>query len=675
MDKKWYWIELIGFDRTQPDLGVGEFLSRIPEGRWGVSLLLYSADFVNMHDGLDTEETLSPGVCSYAGHPFNEERARQVWTNWELKKLIDLLHEKGLRVLLSVFDLFYYYDTPEAQHEATEFIKSHPEIESQICCPPRKGGFVNIMRHFADGTPYRDFYIAQLIRTLTDYGFDGVHLADGFSSQRLPLQMGDFCDDIVNQFLAATNAALPDDLNVPCDADPDKSDARFRYIMSKLRFEYTRFFAGWYADFFKKLGTALKAADKCAVFNNAWTNGPFEALFRYGIDYTAFRDSGLDGMMMEDEGSFMPLMASSDLGGFNVPVSERQYKNHTYFLRQLALKLALPQLPIYNMTTLKDNQEGWNMIDAAPYEVQKMIMRRRNSWVAQKQGFRHASDGCFYCLSDGMGKDIWDKIGRWDAMAELPEIIGTAGLTAVWCAETQYEELERFILNRRPAAEQLYDEFITAGMPIMSMIDANDVSWSSAPLIAANVELYPKKLLSALEVYQAPLFVLGYSCVLVRKADCIISEGDDGLKMFCYNCPELAGFSMDVTTEKRPVSTDFEDAHGGGWTAALRYDRPGAGFLRICRKTIERMSEFPCITNGVDCRLNLYALANGKYALLICNDSYASEQVQIRLPWKIVSAKSMNKPEWYTLKFSNELLNVRVNNRAMETVILEAEVK
>lgn len=51
--KRWYWIELIGFDNTLEDLGVTEFLSRVSPEITGLSTFLYSSEFINSYDGLE----------------------------------------------------------------------------------------------------------------------------------------------------------------------------------------------------------------------------------------------------------------------------------------------------------------------------------------------------------------------------------------------------------------------------------------------------------------------------------------------------------------------------------------------------------------------------------------------------------------------------------------------
>ena len=77
---KGIWIELIGFDNALPDYGVREYLSRMPVKPEFVSLLLFDAELVHTHAGLERDFPLGDLQCSYFGRPFNEERRRQDWT-------------------------------------------------------------------------------------------------------------------------------------------------------------------------------------------------------------------------------------------------------------------------------------------------------------------------------------------------------------------------------------------------------------------------------------------------------------------------------------------------------------------------------------------------------------------------------------------------------------------
>ena len=56
-----------------------------------------------------------------------------------------------------------------------------------------------MIKHFADGSFYEDYLKEMLLKTVNDYGFDGVQLADGISSPRNAIWFADFSDDIIEQ--------------------------------------------------------------------------------------------------------------------------------------------------------------------------------------------------------------------------------------------------------------------------------------------------------------------------------------------------------------------------------------------------------------------------------------------------------------------------------------------
>ena len=71
------WIELIGFDNTAPDYGVGDFLSKTGFVPDMVSFHLTSICFVLTHKGMKAEHRLPAYACSYSGHAGNDDRHRQ----------------------------------------------------------------------------------------------------------------------------------------------------------------------------------------------------------------------------------------------------------------------------------------------------------------------------------------------------------------------------------------------------------------------------------------------------------------------------------------------------------------------------------------------------------------------------------------------------------------------
>ena len=75
--ENYIWVELIGFDNEKEDFGVTNYLCNTGFIPKGISFLLTSVDFVNMHTSMEEEYVLEDYFCSYAGHPYNSERAWQ----------------------------------------------------------------------------------------------------------------------------------------------------------------------------------------------------------------------------------------------------------------------------------------------------------------------------------------------------------------------------------------------------------------------------------------------------------------------------------------------------------------------------------------------------------------------------------------------------------------------
>ncbi len=668
MSKRIYWTELIGFDNTSPDYGVSEFITKASGNVDSVALLVYNIDFVNEHKSLKKEELLSRGVCSYYGHPYNNDRALQRWTNFQLKGLVSELHKRNIPVLLSIFDMYSFFDEDGFETNGP-FTEKHPELRSFDSSNFRENACINILKRFADGAFYKDFFIKKLTEVLEDYDFDGYHLADGLSSPRFCLQSGDFSDDIVSQFTESKGVSLPDNISGACDKNKKKHIARYRYIMSNMRYEFICFIADSFAEFFKKLGSELSVLNKTVIFNNTWTLDPFEALFRYGVDYRKLAHSGIDGMMLEDSGAYFSLLTPGALGGVPLSPEKRKLSHYTIFLTQLAISLHMPNIPHYNMTTLKDTMEDWNLIDAAPFEVKKMIARRKNTRIVTKDGFKQVSDGVFYCLSDDVKKEQWDKIFSWEKTADVSNLIKPMGFTALWNPDTLYLELSEFIKNRTPSAKHLYEIVLKGGVPISSMISANDIDTFNAPIIAANAEHYDKNLLEKLERYSAPMLLIGKKNPISRKPDFTLIDGKDGFSAFFFGCKELRG-RLDLNTPQKAVSCDFKDNYSGIWTSPLRCNKPSGRFARELKRTVDALCIAPFSANP-ECFIMGYYTSENSAVLFVNNESYGSEDFRIRFPHKIKKVSSPTKSQSYRPRFEDSEFSLRVNNRDFDIVEIE----
>ncbi len=669
MPKKVYWTELIGFDNKSPDFGVSAFFERASGNIDSIALLVYNIDFVNEYDGLSEEKPLSRGACSYYGHPYNNDRKIQTWTNFQLKGLVKELHKRGVSVLFSIFDMYPYLD--ENGNEAHgPFTDKHPELRTFNSEKFFRYESLNILKRFADGSFYKNFFIDKLSAVLIDYDFDGYHLADGLSSPRFPLQVGDFSDDIVSQFVEKTGISLPNDIALRCDNNKKKHIARYRYIMSHLRYEFTCFISDEFAEFFKLLSNELSALNKTIIFNNAWTLDPFEALFRYGVDYRKFKTNGIDGMMLEDSGAYFSLLTPGALGGVPLSPEKRKLAHYTIFLTQLAIGLHLEGVPHYNMTTLKDTMEDWNLIDAAPLEVKKMIFRRKNTRIVKDGKLSPVSDGVFYCLSDDVKKAHWDTLFDWDKKSTVSGITKPMGFTALWNPDTLYTELSEFIKNRTPSTKHLLELALKGGVPISSMISASDIESFDGPILAANTEHYSKELISKLSSYTvAPMLLIGKKNPLSRKPNFTLSDGNNGFSAFFFNCPAMKG-AKTLGTVSKAVNTAFKDNHNGTWTSPLRFEKPSAKFLKELKDTVDSLGLAP-FSDNPECFIMAYYTSDRSAVLFVNNESYGAEDFKIKFPHKIKNASAPTKSISYKLRFSDDTFSLRVNNRDVDVVRLE----
>ena len=667
MNQKCYWTELIGFDRTLPDYGTEDFLHRVSGDIHGVSLLLYTMDYIFLHDGIREERPLPRGACSYCAHPFNDERAIQPWTDWELRDLIATLHAKGLKVLLCVFDMYSYFGE-DGEWKPGVFASEHPEIRWYHSAKTFYESNILVMKRFRDGTPCRDLYISQLTRVLQDYGFDGYHFGDGLSSLRFPIHRMDFTDDIVEQYLTASGMTLPEELSGSCDRDLDKHSARCNYILEHQRYEFTLFVSEWFADFYRRLASALQPRNKQIIFNISWARDPFEAFYRYGMDYAALPKEGISGLMVEDVGSMMPLYSQRSMEGFLVPLEERKYANYDLMLTQMAIKAHVPHFMQWNMTTLKDTMEDWNLIDTAPYELEKLILRRNNTYNQGETHYEHASNGAFYCLSDAIPKEKWDKIKAWEDFAALREITGVMGFTAIWEPSILRAELQEYIRERKPSVNRLLETLTVQGVSIATMVHIEQVEQCKTPLLALRAELYPQESLQRLETLQdVPLVLIGFGNPLRRTPDAVLEEGPGGYQAYFYNCPSVTGETR-LDLPPQPIEFTTAGHEDCTWTVPLKFRRPHPEFLQQLTARLDSMNCYPLVLNERDCHLVAYRTGEGRGLMLITNDSYAAEDVRIYFPCKLRSVRALARPAWFRCSFDAQCLTLRINNRAMEIV-------
>ncbi len=488
------WIELIGFDNTQHDFGVGAYLDNLGFMPAALSFLITAPDIVHLHDGMESEVEFPPDYCSYVGHERNAERRRQVWTNHQLRELVRTLRSHSVQVFLSTFT--YFLDNQFRQ----EWADDHREL-----LEVRKDGValgaINALKRFADGTFYEDFFIPQLARVLTDYEFDGWHAADGWGPLRLPIYESDFSDDMFGQFRSTPGVNAPPEIANSCDNDGAKMEARAAWIWQHRRRAWIDFHVARWEGFYRKKVAALHAIGKRVVINSSWTRDPFEAIYRYGVDPRKIIATGVEGIVTESLAGACDMQAH---GGF---------RRHEYVAALLLTRAAVPDAKLWFLLGIKDVTEQWDMLRHAPTAFEAELFALAGIYASTPDGLHRCADGFVACLADGIRSEEWRWIERLREMAlgEVPA--RTLGATLLWSERAFENELDDFIEYRSPTTHRLLHKLNEHGAPIYAVARLENLKSVRGPLLVLNAHLWP------LEEWRQVLAYRGGEVISVRRED------------------------------------------------------------------------------------------------------------------------------------------------------------
>ena len=384
--RKYLWMELIGFDNRQEDYGVAEFLSRMPVRPEVISILIWNTDLIHSHHGLAEDGPIGLKHCAYHARPRNEEHDIQNWTRFQLRGLIQELHHHGVKVFVSFFDQLMSKETQRQRGlpDTDEWIDHHQEVryvdflgrQTSLC----------IWKRLSDGTLYEYFFVRQLEAFMRDYGFDGLHGADGFGHPRESIFYADFSDDMVGQFMADTKVSCPTELALP---------ERAKWILENKRKEWTDFHARRHAQFWRKTIAMLNRNGWDHAINSCWTRDPLEARIRYGVDVKLMVEAGVRRWICEANA------AALELEGWdytNIP------KADDYRATVQRLKACCPECEVLLLHCVKDGLEQYNVLHHAPTLMQTDVLSLANVLYDDKR----ALDGVTVCLADGIRKAEWE---------------------------------------------------------------------------------------------------------------------------------------------------------------------------------------------------------------------------------------------------------------------------
>ena len=660
--ERWIWTELIAFDNEQPDLGVAQYLETTGFTPTAICILIGSPDFMLSHTDMETEVNLPAEFCSRDGHEFNQERSRQAWTNFQVRALNQELHKRGVESYLSVFTKY----TRDPTHR--EWISDHLEV-LQV---HKDSGFVwapNPLARLNDGSYFESVFARQTVKTLQDYKFDGWHGADGWGPLSRPVDQLSFSDDMIDQFAQSVGKDLPEIVTQECLYDVPKLSARAAWILTHRRAEWSEFYAQRWAGFWTTMVTALHDAGKKATINSAWGRAPFEAYYRYGVDYQRIAATGVDGIIVETVAAGLamdPRMAGTD--------------RHDDFLAMLMLMRAcLSDAKLIFLHNVHDVVEEWDAIRHMPTVLEREIYALNNVFHTRPDGtLRPSADGFLACLGDGLTREEWRWLEqRWE-WALFPVPVRSLGATVVWSDAAYKAQMADFLATRTWDTHYLLFRLMEAGATVQNTIDIGSLANHRGALLVPNAHLLPDDELACVMAYEGgPVMLVGKKIDGLPQAAMELSDVYPPNERWCavYNATAPAVTIEDDGDEHSPDDlADFPEPKG--FWDHLAYRKVSSDFVAACAQTLQHIA-MPISVTVQDDEVDIMPveLADGTVRIAIKNriPAYTRPEFDMKVPVASVEVRS-GFPS-VAISPKGTTFDVRVPGRGITVVDVKTETK
>jgi len=463
------WMPLTGFDKDLPDKGVSNLIARTKFDLHGVCLFVFSPDIVHHHNGMAEPRILPPDNCSYYANPYNEERCRQEWTSHDLRDLTAELKKHGTECFISIMGV----TLDNTFHD--EWVYEHPELLSRLRYATST---LNVLKRFKDGTYYEDFFADKLCQVMEDYGLTGLHVADNFCPQGGCLCDGDFSMDMLEQFVAHTGFAVPEELLAEKEDNFDTVNKRGDWIWENCRAEWIEFMGWRWEMFWKKICDRLHAIGRKVFVLGMYCTDPFDTLYCKGVDLRRIVNAGVDYLM--------PNMAANSSSIARVrPWPYYQWSNMMPLSDAFAHKARK-----LNMLAVKDAAEEWDMLHHAPTFLDRDISFLPSYLRYTEDGsLKRCLDGYNICLADGIYEEEWKWLReRFDvAFDELP--VKSLAPTFVWSDTAHDNMLREYIHTRRWTQHKFLYEINWAGGQMGAIVRTEHLTDRCGDLFVPNFDL------------------------------------------------------------------------------------------------------------------------------------------------------------------------------------------
>ena len=642
MDKRelGLWSPLIGFDVTQKDKGVAEYLHRVGMKPDYMCLLLFNADVINYHvKGMPEKVDFPPDFCNYYGSPQNDMRKRQSWSNYDLKDLCKNLKENGVESYMSVMGVHL---SPESEDDDTplvgqfgyvckqDFVMEHREL---ACESTRELGYINLLKRFKGGSSFGDYFIQKAIDCVTDYGMDGLHFGDCIFPPNMQIQHGDFSDDFFGRFVEKMQVSVPEELLIPLkDKNSPGIEARADYVWNRYRGEWIRFNSDCWEEFFTKLCAVFHENGKKVMVNNAWTLGPFESYYRYGIDYKALERAGVDIICVEDQGMVLRM-------------TERESKDwiNDLYVLPLLIKAYAPKIKLLGFNYAKDSTEEGSMVNHNPMGDEHEIYKVTSQLYVGERAQR-AVDGLFVCLADSVKEDEWRWLKKRYDIAYRHTAQTTLSPTLVWSDNMVKKFLPEYEKTRRYSVDKIVAELSRLGSEMGASVRVGDLDSVSGLIFVPNIDVLDEEELEKIRNYthavvytsmadKKPVFAdeeIYFEDPLECRKEYRMCAGGFNLGLINYReITEPLGLK-DAPEKLIGESRYIEDSWV--WLLELVHRIPGEGFMKaLARLLCSASQKIFKVEHGT--KLTVYKMENGYYRLFSENESmmyYKTIAVQVK---------------------------------------------
>ncbi|MFA6815040.1 MAG: hypothetical protein WCS73_01945 [Lentisphaeria bacterium] len=574
--EKWLWIELIGFELNAPDFGVKAYLDRLGFTPDGLSLLIATPEFINTHTDDFLNKELPPEYCSYEAHNSNGERQREKWTGKYLKLLVDELHKYDIKVYFCIFEFCKEKEWLK-EHDELFYVLNSEEKTSRSICP---------LKRLSDGSYYEDFFAAQLEKVMIDYNFDGYHAGDGFAHPRYPLYTGDFSDDMIEQFVNWSGINIPNNKPIEWILENQISKWRDFYIWRNTRF--------W-----EKIVKVLNKLNKDIIFNSAWTREPFEAIYRYGIDYKALYDIGIKKIIVEIADAGLELCNEG---------SQKPRPLYSRMAMSMLLRAYVPDAKLIIMNQIRDFNERYFILHHAPPLFELQVITHFNLFYRSADNkLKSCYDGVLACLADGLTRSEWEKINStWNTGSSFkPESLNCA---VVLYSEKQIEkQIKLYEKERNWYDYRILTRLLDAGAPIYAIANLDSLKERNEVLIVLNPELFEKNELQAIAAY---------------KVAPVIGIGNSGCKLL--NKPQVKTPQIKIN---KKIPTDIKDSWT--WLDDLYVTDINDEFFIECAEFIRQSIVDTSFTPDNPAVKFVVEKLNETYRLILWNDEYFYQSIKI----------------------------------------------